>query len=48
MENQLAKTYEPSEVEDRLYKFWLDGGYFHAEVRKINIKLIQKNQNNQY
>jgi valyl-tRNA synthetase len=32
MENQLAKTYEPSEVEDRLYKFWLDGGYFHAEV----------------
>ena len=29
---QLAKTYEPGEVEDRIYRFWLDGGYFHAEV----------------
>lgn len=27
---ELAKTYEPKEVEDRIYKFWLDGGYFHA------------------
>ena len=27
---ELAKTYEPQEVEDRIYKFWLDGGYFHA------------------
>ena len=31
MDRQLAKTYEPSEVEDRIYRFWLDGGYFHAE-----------------
>ncbi len=29
---QLAKTYEPGEVEDRIYRFWLDGDYFHAEV----------------
>ena len=29
---QLAKTYEPGEVEERIYRFWLDGGYFHAEV----------------
>ena len=29
---QLAKTYEPGEVEDRIYRFWLDGNYFHAEV----------------
>ena len=28
---ELAKTYNPSEVEDRIYQFWLDGGYFHAE-----------------
>lgn len=28
---QLPKTYEPGEVEDRIYKYWLDGGYFHAE-----------------
>ncbi len=27
---QLAKTYEPQEVEDRLYRFWEEGGYFHA------------------
>ena len=29
---ELAKTYDPREVEDRIYQFWLDGGYFHAEV----------------
>ena len=29
---ELAKTYEPQEVEGRLYQFWLDNGYFHAEV----------------
>ena len=27
---ELAKTYEPREVEDRLYAFWEQGGYFHA------------------
>ena len=32
MAEELAKTYEPGEVEDRIYKFWLDGNYFHAEV----------------
>ena len=29
---ELAKTYDPSEIEDRLYKKWENGGYFHAEV----------------
>ena len=28
---ELAKTYEPREVEDRIYQFWVDGGWFHAE-----------------
>ncbi|MBQ2274756.1 MAG: class I tRNA ligase family protein, partial [Clostridia bacterium] len=32
MAKELAKIYEPNEVEDRIYKFWLDGGFFHAEV----------------
>ena len=32
MQKELAKTYDPNEVEDRIYKFWLDGGFFHAEV----------------
>ncbi|MDD2361732.1 MAG: valine--tRNA ligase [Oscillospiraceae bacterium] len=27
---QLAKTYEPNEVENRIYRFWMEGGYFHA------------------
>ena len=28
---ELPKTYEPRDVEDRLYQFWVDTGYFHAE-----------------
>lgn len=32
MSKELAKAYEPREVEDRIYDFWLSGGYFHAEV----------------
>ena len=28
----IAKTYNPSEVEDRIYDFWVKGNYFHAEV----------------
>ena len=32
MSKELAKVYDPKEVEDRIYKSWLDGGYFHAEV----------------
>jgi len=31
-ERILEKAYDPKEVEDRLYKFWLDKGYFHAAV----------------
>ncbi|MBR2133080.1 MAG: valine--tRNA ligase [Eubacterium sp.] len=32
MAKELAKQYNPSEVEDRTYKFWCDNHYFHAEV----------------
>ncbi len=31
MQKELAKKYEPQAVEDRIYEFWLNGGYFHAE-----------------
>ena len=31
MSKELAKTYEPREVEDRIYEFWTKGNYFHAE-----------------
>lgn len=34
MEKELAKTYDPKEIEDRLYQKWLDKKYFHAEVDK--------------
>ncbi|MBQ3889251.1 MAG: class I tRNA ligase family protein, partial [Clostridia bacterium] len=30
MKRELAKQYEPGEVEGRIYHRWLDGGYFHA------------------
>ena len=32
MRKQLEKVYNPSEVEDKLYKTWLENGYFRAEV----------------
>lgn len=34
MSKELAKTYDPKGLEERLYKKWLDKGYFHAEVNK--------------
>ena len=30
MAKELAKVYDPREVEKRTYQFWVDGGYFHA------------------
>lgn len=29
---ELAKTYDPKGIEERLYKKWEDNGYFHAEA----------------
>lgn len=29
---ELAKTYDPKGLEERIYKKWEDGGYFHAKV----------------
>ena len=34
MSKELAKTYDPQGIEDRLYQKWLDKKYFHAEVDK--------------
>ena len=33
MSKELEKQYNPSQFEDRTYKFWLDGKYFHADVK---------------
>ena len=32
MHKELEKTYNPQEIEDRIYKKWLEKKYFHAEV----------------
>lgn len=34
MGKELAKTYDPHGLEDRIYQKWLDKKYFHAEVDK--------------
>ena len=32
MKKELAKTYDPKGIEDRLYQKWIEKKYFHAEV----------------
>ena len=32
MAKELAKQYDPKNVEDRIYDFWLKGKYFHAKT----------------
>ena len=32
MRKELEKTYNPADIEDRLYQKWIDKKYFHAEV----------------
>lgn len=34
MAKEMAKAYNPKEVEDKIYDFWQEGNYFHAEVDK--------------
>ena len=34
MNKELAKQYDPKDVEDRIYKMWLDGKYFHAKCEE--------------
>ncbi len=34
MSKELNKTYDPKDIEERLYSKWLDKKYFHAEVDK--------------
>ena len=30
MAKELAKQYDPKQVEDRIYQSWIEGDYFHA------------------
>lgn len=34
MYKELAKTYDPAGIEERLYQKWIDKKYFHAEVNR--------------
>nr|WP_027870932.1 valine--tRNA ligase [[Eubacterium] cellulosolvens] len=34
MSKELAKTYDPKEIEERTYQKWMDKNYFHAEVNR--------------
>ncbi len=34
MSKELAKQYDPKAVEDKIYKTWLEGNYFHAKCEK--------------
>ena len=34
MAKELAKAYEPAQFENRIYEFWMNNGYFHAEPDK--------------
>ena len=31
---ELEKTYNPADIEDRLYQKWLDNKYFHADAER--------------
>ena len=32
MAKELAKSYNPREVEDKIYSFWIENNYFHSEI----------------
>ena len=32
MKKELEKTYDPKQIEDKIYHNWTEKGYFHAEV----------------
>jgi valyl-tRNA synthetase len=34
MQKELAKTYDPKDIEERLYEKWMEKKYFHAKVDK--------------
>lgn len=34
MAKELAKAYEPAQFENKIYDFWMNNGFFHAEIDK--------------
>lgn len=47
MNKELAKTYDPKAIEDRLYEKWMNKKYFHAEVdeRKKPFSIVMPSPN---
>ena len=41
MKKELEKTYNPADIEDRLYAKWVNKKYFHAEVNANKKHLSQ-------
>ncbi len=37
MAKELAKSYNPRDVEERIYDFWIKGNYFHSEIDREKI-----------
>ena len=42
MAKELAKSYDPSQFEDKIYDFWIKGNYFRAEIDKDKKPLPDK------
>lgn len=40
MHKELEKTYNPQEIEGRIYSKWLEKKYFHAEVDRSKKPLL--------
>ena len=45
MRKELAKTYDPSQIEDRLYAFWNENGYYFY-VDGIQTNKLDNTQSN--
>ena len=43
MSKELAKTYDPKGLEDRLYQKWMDNGYSHAKVNPDKKPIYNRN-----
>ena len=41
MARELPKTYDPKDVENRLYRFWSESGYFHTIAKMV--KAVESN-----
>ena len=48
MSKELAKTYDPKQIEEKMYEKWCENKYFHAEVdlSLIHILRLQAEQEN--